>query len=61
MVLSLQTVRRVDEIVATTQANGRTPSIIAAIVRDGTVAHVTSAGETPVPDRDTQYRIGSIT
>ena len=61
MVLSLQTVRRVDEIVATTQANGRTPSIIAAVVRDGTVAHVTSAGETPVPDRDTQYRIGSIT
>jgi CubicO group peptidase (beta-lactamase class C family) len=61
MVLSLQTVRRVDEIVADAQAGGRTPTIIAAVVRDGTVAHVTSAGDTPVPDRDTQFRIGSIT
>jgi CubicO group peptidase (beta-lactamase class C family) len=61
MVLSLQAVRRVDEIVARTQAEGRAPSVIAAVIRDGVVAHVTSAGETPVPDRDTQYRIGSIT
>jgi CubicO group peptidase (beta-lactamase class C family) len=61
MVLSLQTVRRVDEIVAATQAGGRTPSIIAGVVRDGTLAHVTSTGEPPVPDRDTQFRIGSIT
>ena len=61
MVLSLSTVNRVDELVAATQAEGRAPSLIAGVVRDGTLAHVTSAGETPAPDRDTQFRIGSIT
>ncbi len=61
MVLSLNTVKRVDELVARTQADGRVPSVIAAVVRDGTVAHVTAAGEVPSADRDTQYRIGSIT
>jgi CubicO group peptidase (beta-lactamase class C family) len=35
--------------------------VVAAVVRDGAVAHVTSASDTPGPDRDTQYRIGSIT
>jgi CubicO group peptidase (beta-lactamase class C family) len=59
-VLTLQTVHRIDAIVARAQSEGRAPSIIAAVVRDGTVAHVASAGETPVPARDTQYRIGSI-
>ena len=68
MVLSLQTMKRVDEIVARTQTDGRAPSLVAAVVRDGAVAHVTSASsssaaasDTPGPDRDTQYRIGSIT
>src|SRR5262249_47309550 len=61
MVLSLQTVRHVDEIVARTQVAGRAPSVIAAVVRGGQVAYVSAAGETPVPGRDTQYRIGSIT
>src|SRR3954447_5790714 len=60
MVLALQTVHRVDEIVSHAQAAGRAPSLVAAVVRDGLVAHVSAAGEVPVPDRDTQYRIGSI-
>src|SRR5512143_3558103 len=61
MVLSPQTVHRVDEIVARSQADGRAPSVVAAVVRDGSVAHVSTAGEVPTPDRGTQYRIGSIT
>jgi CubicO group peptidase (beta-lactamase class C family) len=61
MVLSLQTMKRVDDIVARTQADGRAPSVVAAVVRDGAVAHVVSASESPGPDRDTQFRIGSIT
>ena len=61
MVLSLQTVRHVDEIVARTQVTGRAPSVIAGVVRGGQIAYVSAAGENPVPGRDTQYRIGSIT
>jgi CubicO group peptidase (beta-lactamase class C family) len=60
MVLSLQTTNRVDDIVATTQITGRAPSVVAAVVRDGSIAHVVGAGEHPVPHRDVQYRIGSI-
>ena len=60
MVLSLLTVNRVEEIVSRVQVDGRAPSIVAAVVRDGSVAQVATAGETPVPDRDLQYRIGSI-
>src|SRR3982751_3154882 len=55
-----ETIRRVDETVAATQATGRVPSLVAAIVRDGALAHFTGAGELPPPDPDTQYRIGSI-
>jgi CubicO group peptidase (beta-lactamase class C family) len=61
MVLSLQTMKRVDDIVTRTQARGRAPSVVAAVVRDGAVAHVTSASDGPAPDRETQFRIGSIT
>jgi CubicO group peptidase (beta-lactamase class C family) len=61
MALSLQTIRRVDEIVARTQLHGRAPSVVAAVVRGGQVVHVSAAGDHPVPGRDTQYRIGSIT
>jgi CubicO group peptidase (beta-lactamase class C family) len=56
-----ETIRRVDEIVAGVQAGGRAPSVVAAVVRDGRLVHVTGAGELPAPDPDTQYRIGSIT
>ena len=61
MVLSLHTVNQIDDIVKRAQARCRTPSLIAAVVRDGMIAHVSAAGETPVPERDLQYRIGSIT
>ena len=55
-----ETIRRVDELVATTQSTGRVPSLVAGIVRDGALVHVSGAGEVPVPDVGTQYRIGSI-
>ena len=55
-----ETIRRIDEIVAGTQASGRVPSVVAAVVRDGALAYFTGAGELPGPDPDTQYRIGSI-
>ncbi len=55
-----ETIRRFDEIVARAQAAGRVPSLLAAVVRDGTLAHFTGAGDLPRPDPDTQYRIGSI-
>ncbi|NGN69949.1 beta-lactamase family protein [Streptomyces sp. A7024] len=49
--------------IATAQTEGRTPSLVAAVVRDG--ALVWDGGRTCVdghaPDTDTQYRIGSIT
>ncbi|HWB34913.1 MAG TPA: serine hydrolase domain-containing protein [Rugosimonospora sp.] len=46
---------------AITQAAGRAPSLVAAILRDGRLAHLATAGLTPVPHADLQYRIGSIT
>src|ERR1700712_4189080 len=49
--------------VATAQTEGRTPSLVGAVVRDGQL--VWSGARTCVdghaPDTDTQYRIGSIT
>ncbi len=54
------TARRVDDIVASAQAEGRVPSLIAGVVRDGTLAHTCAAGEVPRPEPDMQYRIGSI-
>lgn len=54
------TVARLDAAVAQTQATSRVPSLIAGVVRDGTLVHVAGAGETPTPTADTQYRIGSI-
>ena len=55
-----ETTRQIDQTVAARQSAGRAPSLIAAVVRDGTLAHVSGAGETPAPTPDTQYRIGSI-
>jgi CubicO group peptidase (beta-lactamase class C family) len=55
------TVRRIDHLVATAQAEGRVPSIVAGIVRDGALVHVAGAGADPAPGPDIQYRIGSIT
>jgi CubicO group peptidase (beta-lactamase class C family) len=58
--LQPETTRRVDETVASAQAAGRVPSLVAAVVRDGVPVHFSGAGELPGPDPDTQYRIGSI-
>jgi CubicO group peptidase (beta-lactamase class C family) len=60
VVLALHTVNRIEALVAQAQAESRAPSLIAAVIRDGLVAHVAAAGTNPVPARDTQYRIGSI-
>ncbi|MQA24061.1 MAG: serine hydrolase [Micromonosporaceae bacterium] len=56
-----ETSARIDALVSSRQSQGRAPSLIAAVVRDGAVAHVAAAGTTPEPTADTQYRIGSIT
>jgi CubicO group peptidase (beta-lactamase class C family) len=55
-----ETAGQVDEIVARTQAGARVPSLVAAVVRDGVLAHFSGAGDLPRPDPDMQYRIGSI-
>jgi CubicO group peptidase (beta-lactamase class C family) len=60
MSLLPETVRRINAIVADTQATGQVPSLIAGIVRDGALIEVVTAGADPPPDPDTQYRIGSI-
>jgi CubicO group peptidase (beta-lactamase class C family) len=58
------TVRRFDDIVASTQSTSRVPSLVAAVVRDGEMVHFTCAGGhggESEPHADTQFRIGSIT
>ena len=55
-----ETTRRLDVLAADAQANGRAPSVVLGVVRDGRLAYVTGAGEHPLPDAGTQYRIGSI-
>jgi CubicO group peptidase (beta-lactamase class C family) len=59
--LSPATAADVDARVARTQRDGRAPSLVATVVRDGAVAHHSGAGATPTPHPDLQYRIGSIT
>lgn len=59
--LAPRTRHRVDEIIARTQAASQAPSLIAAVVRDGSIVHVSAAGATPPPGTDVQYRLGSIT
>ena len=61
MALLPDTEARIDELVRAAQAEGRAPSLILGVVRDGDLAYVSAAGETPEPTPDTQYRIGSIT
>jgi len=56
-----ETGRRVQEIAARAQAEGCTPSLALAVVRDRAVLHFAGVGENPVPDAKTQYRLGSIT
>jgi CubicO group peptidase (beta-lactamase class C family) len=56
-----ETGRRVHQIAARAQAEGCTPSLALAVVRDRAVLHFAGIGENPVPDAKTQYRLGSIT
>lgn len=71
MSLLPETARRVDHLTAETQSTGQVPTLLAGVVRHGRLAHLAVAGG-PVqdepdadphqrPDRDTQFRIGSIT
>ncbi|GAA4440859.1 serine hydrolase domain-containing protein [Phytohabitans houttuyneae] len=60
MSLLPETTRRLDVLAAEAQATGRAPSVVLGVVRDGALAYATGAGDHPVPDPGTQYRIGSI-
>ncbi len=59
--LTPQTAKVVDSIVTGAQAGSRAPALIAAVIRGGEVAYVSAAGGTPMPHRDLQFRLGSIT
>ena len=61
MSLLMETTRRVDLLVAEGQSQGRAPTLVAGIVRDGALVHFAAAGELLRPERSMQYRIGSIT
>ncbi|ASW55856.1 serine hydrolase [Plantactinospora sp. KBS50] len=60
MTLLPETTHRIDTIVTEAQAAGAIPSLIVGVVRDGRLAHVSTAGSQPAADPDMQYRIGSI-
>ena len=47
--------------VATAQAEGLVPSVVAGVVRDGELVWSDGVGDVPGPVTDTQYKIGSIT
>ncbi|MEO3743167.1 serine hydrolase domain-containing protein [Plantactinospora sp. B5E13] len=55
-----ETIRRVDTLVSQAQTAGHAPSLIIGVVRAGRLVHVATAGRTPAPHPDLQYRIGSI-
>ena len=59
--ITTPTRERVDEIVTRTQATSRAPSLVAAVIRGGRIAHCCAAGTTPTPALDLQYRLGSVT
>jgi CubicO group peptidase (beta-lactamase class C family) len=50
-----------DDRLARLQGRGRLPSVVAAVLTDGSLTWVGSAGSVAGPPEDTQYRIGSIT
>lgn len=52
---------RIDDLVVSAQSRGRMPSLVLGVSRGGKLWHVATAGDTPTPTSDTQYRIGSIT
>src|SRR3954463_16801780 len=45
---------------ARAQREGRAPSLVAGVVRDGGLAWSAGRGEVPEPHTDVQYRLGSI-
>jgi CubicO group peptidase (beta-lactamase class C family) len=45
---------------ARVQRDGRAPSLVAGVVRDGGLAWSTGRGDVPEPHTDVQYRLGSI-
>src|SRR3954470_15938356 len=45
---------------ARAQREGRAPSMVAGVVRDGRLAWSTGRGDVPEPHTDVQYRLGSI-
>ncbi|KRF11668.1 hypothetical protein ASG90_17815 [Nocardioides sp. Soil797] len=47
--------------IARAQVDGRMPSIVAGVVRDGQLVWVGGHGDVPGTPEDTQYKIGSIT
>jgi CubicO group peptidase (beta-lactamase class C family) len=55
------TSRRLLGRLAAAQASGRVPSLVAGVVRDGSLAWCGAYGDVPGEVLDTQYRIGSIT
>lgn len=57
------TVRRLEHRLARSQADGRLPSLVGAVVHDGRLAWTGTAGQVgdEPPTTDTGYRIGSIT
>jgi CubicO group peptidase (beta-lactamase class C family) len=55
------TARRLRWRLATAQAEGQVPSVVAGIVRDGGLAWADGIGDVPGSVTDTQYKIGSIT
>lgn len=61
MSLLPETVRRLDAMVADAQLKSAAPTLVVGVVREGELVHVAGAGELPIPDAYTQYRIGSIT
>lgn len=61
MPLQPQTVARLDELVAVSQAHGTVPSLAVGVVGPPGLTHLVTAGDLPVAEPDTQFRIGSIT
>lgn len=61
--LLASTDRKLAYAIATAQATGRAPSVVASVARDGELAWFGTRGslQGAVPTSDTQYRIGSIT
>src|SRR4051795_13526026 len=54
------TARRLLARIARAQRDGRAPSLVAGVVRDGGLVWSAGRGAVPEPHTDVQYRLGSI-